>query len=165
MAQRQRNTRMITRVLYRLKHRYGGDVSFVRDSETLDLETGTKTVTKATWDTKHVILLPNVMKEKFVYDLTYIASNKNFTYGGVFDTSRRRLILDLKDAGTYVPQNRDYLTFEGDRWNVVEVHFFEFGTGYLIIGQRVKGAPARNVFNRSARGRTIFSDAVALEVL
>ena len=156
----KRNTRFISNVLYRLKRRYGGSVTFHRDLEELDTRTGKKTVTKTVWDFKWAILLPNVLVSKFVYDLTYIASNKNFAYGGIFDTSKRRLILDSKDLGTYVPRLDDYFTFDNKRWNVTEIHDFEFNTGKLIVGQLVVGAPVREIHNESARTRCIFSDSV-----
>lgn len=164
MTTPQRNTRFIWRVLYTLKKRYGGAVTFVRDTESLNTRTGKKTVTKTTKDVRRAIILPNTQVQKFVYDLSYIANAKNFTYGAIFDTSTRKLILDSRDLGTYVPQQRDYFTFENDRWNVIEVHKFEFNTGYLVVGQRVEGASVRDVHNESARVRCIFSQSVA-EVL
>jgi hypothetical protein len=95
-----------------------------------------------------------------VYDLTYIAANKNFTYGGIFDTGKRRLILDSKDIGSYEPRIGDYFTYTNKRWNVTEVHAFEYNTGYTIVGQFVDGAPVREIHNESARSRCIFSDTV-----
>jgi len=164
MPNYQRNTRFISNVLYSLKLRYGGNVTFLRDTETLNTRTGKKTVTKETWDFNRVIVLPYMEEQKFVYDLSYIANAKNFTYGAVIDTSRRRLILDAKDAGDYEPRMRDYFTFENARWDVTEVHKFEFETGYIIVGQRVEGAPVRDVRNVSARVRSIFSDSASAEV-
>lgn len=160
MSQSRRNTRFISKVLYRLKRRYGTKVSFIRDSETLNLETGKKSVSKTTWDFKHAIILPNTQSQQFVYDLAYIAGNKNFTEGAVFDSGHRKLILDAKDLGTYTPQQRDYWTYDNERWNIIKVQKFELNTGYVITGQRVEGSPVRDVHNERARNRCIFSDSM-----
>lgn len=160
MVQPQKNTRFIAKVLYRLKRRYGAKVTFVRDTETLNTKTGKKTVSKATWDFRFAIILPNAHSQKFVYDLSYIAGNKNFTMGAILDTGHRKLILDAKDAGTYEPQLRDYFTYDNERWVVTNVQTFELNTGYMITGQRTEGSPVRDVHNERARTRCIFSDIV-----
>jgi hypothetical protein len=145
--------------MYALKRRYGGEVIFHRDEEDLDLRTGKKTVDKVTQRVKRAIILPNTQLQKFVYDLSFIATNKNFTMGGVFDTGKRRIIVDARDLGTYVPENRDYFTFENRRWNVIEASEFEFGVGYIVVGQEVKGAPVREWREERARNRCIFTDS------
>lgn len=154
---------MFSNVLYQLKRRYGTRVTFHRDNETLDTELGTKIVIKQTWEIKYAILMPTTQQQKFVYDLSYIAGNRNFTMGAIFDASFRKLILDSKDLGSYIPQQRDYFTFEGKRWNLFEIHKFELGAGYMVIGQQIDGALPRETHNKNTRNRAIFSDS--LEVL
>lgn len=160
MSQPQKNTRFISKVLYRLKRRYGAKVSFHRDSETLTLKTGKKTASKQTWDFKWVIILPYSQSQQFIYDLAYIAGNKNFTEGAVFDAGNRKLILDSKDLGTYIPQLRDYFTYENERWDVIGVQKFELNTGYVVTGWKTEGSPVRDVHNERARSRCIFSGSV-----
>jgi hypothetical protein len=165
MTQSQRRTRFVRHILYSLKRRYGAEVAFFRDSEAKDLRTGKKTVTKAIVAVKRAIVLPNTGLPKFVYDLSYIATNKNFTMGGVFDTAKRRLILDSRDIGSYVPANRDYFTYENRRWNIIETQEFEIGVGWMIVGQEVQGAPVREWHEERARNRCIFTDEAESEVL
>lgn len=164
MSHPKRNTRFIRRILYSLKKRYGGHVTFHRDSEQLDLKTGKKIVTKEIFQISKAIILPNDIQQKFVYDLSFIANNKEFTTGGIFDTGPRRVILDSKDLNGYVPQDRDYFTFDGVRYNVVRFSRFEFNTGYIITGQEVQGAPVHEVHSVTPNSRCIFSDSVS-EVL
>lgn len=162
----QRNTTFIRRVLYRLKRRFGAAITIIRDTETLDPRTGKKVVTKQTWEVKRAILLPNTQLPKFAYDLAYIANAKNFTYGAIFNTSDRRVILDSKEVpDTYEPQQEDYFTFENRRWNIVQIGEFEYNTGYFLVGQRVEGAPVRDVHNANARNRSIFSQSVEEEIV
>jgi hypothetical protein len=161
MTHPQRNTRFIRRALYGLKRRYGGSVTFHRVSEALDHKTGKKTVSKQVWEFKKTIVLPSDVQPKFVYDLSYIANNKEFTTGGIFDTGPRRVILDSRDLGDYVPQNRDYFTFDGKRYEIVRFQGFEFNTGYIVIGQEVQGAPVNEVHEGIVRHRCLFSDSAS----
>jgi len=158
----KRRTRFINNTIYSLKRRYGGKVTFHRDSETLNTETGKKVVVKQVWKFKKAIVLPYDQSQRFSYDLSYIASNKNFTYGAIFDTSMRRVILDSRDTGEYEPQQRDYFTMDNRRWDVIDVRKFEFDTGYMVTGQEVTGAPTREVHEEKARNRAIFSQEVSL---
>lgn len=161
MSHPKRNTRFMRRTLYSMKRRYGGFVTFHRDTEVLDFENGTKTVTKQVWDIQRAIVLPSDVQPKFVYDLSFIANNKEFTMGGIFDAGPRRLILDTKDLGDYVPQNRDYFTFDGERYEIVRFQRFEYNTGYIVIGSRVQGAPVRGVHTGVVRQRCLFSDSAS----
>lgn len=158
MSTPKRNTRFIRRALYGLKRRYGGKVTFHRDAEAKNLQTGKKTVTKSVWVIDQAIVLPSDVQPKFVYDLSYIANNKEFTMGGIFDTGPRRVILDSRDLGTYAPKDRDYFTFDGSRYEIVRVFRFEYNTGYIIVGQEVQGAPVNEVHLGIVRQRCIFSD-------
>lgn len=161
MSHPKRNTRFIRRILYQLKRRYGGSVTFHRPSEDLDLKTGKKTTTKQVWTVQKTIVLPSDVQPKFVYDLSYIANNKEFTMGGVFDTGPRRVILDSRDLGTYVPQARDYFTFDGTRYEIVRLQRFEFNTGWILVGQEVQGAPVNEVHKGIVHQRCLFSDSAS----
>ena len=156
----KRATVFIKRLLYNLERRMGGRVSFHRDVETLNTRTGKKTVAKTVWQDNKVVVLPSELKTKFVFDLSFIAANKNFTYGGDFDTSKRRLILSAREAGDYVPQNQDYFVFEGKRWELDEIQTFEYNTGYLLVGSEVKGAPVQQQVSMSVLQYGLFSDEV-----
>lgn len=159
MSHPQRNTRFIRRTLYGLKRRYGGSVTFHRvEDENLDLKTGKKNVDKSVWVVKRAIVLPSDVQPKFVYDLSFIANNKEFTTGGIFDTGPRRLILDSRDLGDYEPRMRDYFTFDGSRYEVVRASRFEFNTGWIIVGQEVQGAVVSEVHPEVVNQRCIFSD-------
>lgn len=160
MTQLQRRTRFVRNIIYALKRRYGMKITFFRDDEDLDLRTGKKTVDKLVVPVNRAIVLPNKSVPKFVYDLSFIATNKNFTMGGVFDAGKRRIILDSRDlTNGYIPRNRDYFAFENRRWDVIEVSEFEFNTGYLVVGQEVTGAPVREWHEERARNRCIFTDS------
>lgn len=159
----KRATMFMRRLLYNLQRRMGGRVDFYRDVEALNTRTGKKTVAKTVWDRRLVVVLPSELKTKFVFDLSFIAANKNFTYGGNFDTTKRRLILGTREADGYVPQNDDYFVFENKRWQVSEVQTYEYDTGFLIVGTEVKGAPILQSVSTSVLQYSLFSDEVEVE--
>jgi len=125
--------RFISQVLYRLKRRYGEPVTiYYRISSTTNLETGVKSVIADSVDVARVIVLPSKIHREFVYDLTFIATNKNFTYGGHFDTTERQLIFDRKDLADFEIKVGMYLRFAGHRYDVKQVEEFEERTGYFV---------------------------------
>jgi len=153
-------TVFIRRILYNFERRMGGRVSFHRDNEILDTRTGKKETNKTVWQNVLVIVLPTTLVPKFVFDLSFIASNKNFTYGGEFDASKKRVFFRPERASGYVPQDRDYFVFDGKRWNVTEVQTYEYDTGYLITGTEVKGAPISQHVSQQTLQYALFSDSV-----
>lgn len=92
--------RFLRSTIYKLKRRFGSSVTFKRidESETPDYTTGviedqyieSKTV-------RNVIFLPFALSRNFSYDLSYIAANKNFTYGGFYDTEISTIVCDKRD--------------------------------------------------------------------
>ena len=71
---------------------------------------------------RKVIVLPAREQREFSYDLAYIAANKNFTYGGAFDTAARRFLIDRDKLpkGLIIEKN-DHIVYEGRRWDIKEV--------------------------------------------
>jgi len=137
----------IMTLIYQLKREYGGPVTIQRrTANTVDLETGKKTQTKDAVHISRVIILPTRLIRKFDYDLTYIASNKNFTYGGFYDTDHREFIFDARDLPNGFAFNLDdALIFKHIRYELKEVSIFEFDAAYTVIAKRIKDAPAEAV--------------------
>lgn len=114
-------------VIYSLKRQFGVrlDLYALVKSE-VDYETGRKNVEKKCYTILRGILLPRDISRKFNYDLSYIAANKNFTYGGVIDYSRRTIIIDMRDypAG-YKASPGDYAVISHTRYNIEKVEQFD----------------------------------------
>lgn len=159
---RKRTTTFIDKVLYSLLKRKGERVTFVRHTESLNYETGKKATVNTPFEVRQAILLPDNLDRRFVYDLAYIATNKNFTYGALFDTSNRKIIVRTKDLNGYIPEISDYMLFEATRWDIVQIIRFEANVGYLMIGQRVDGAFLGGVYPAKARDRVVFSDSTSV---
>lgn len=143
MIQSQRKqTRFIQRILYSLKRGYGFPLTLHKVSEeTYDTETGKRIATIQVCKIKRAIILPSVLQAKFEFDLAYIAANRNFTYGGTYDTSLKKVIIDARDLSNFKIELEDYFIFEGRRWQVSQINEFEFKTAFFIVGKEVKGTP------------------------
>ena len=92
------NLRQISLILYRLKRSYGIPAKIRKImSDTTDLKTGSVGRAYYTINIARMIVLPEKAIPSFVYDIAYLAANKNFTYGGIFGSSTRLVIVDTKD--------------------------------------------------------------------
>lgn len=137
--------------IYRLKREYGGAVTIQRRTlNTVDLCTGVKTQDRDAIHIRRAIILPSRLIRKFDYDLTYIASNKNFTYGGFYDTDYREFIFDARDLPAGFAFNLDdALIFNHIRYELKEISAFEFGHAFTMIAKRVKDASAEAVTEKT----------------
>jgi hypothetical protein len=134
----------IRKVLYRLKRRYGSPVDVVWTlSSTVNRETGLKDLVHNFVRVQRMIVLPALIHREFFYDLTFIASNKNFTYGGHIDTTQRRFIVDSRDLPVDFEINPDkWFVYDGVRYNVKSAERFEENHGWLVVAKEDKAADA-----------------------
>ena len=156
----------IANVIYQLKREYGGAVSIQRrTANTLNLETGKKTQTKDAIHVPLAIVLPTRLIRKFDYDLTYIASNKSFTYGGFYDADFREFIFDAKDLPAGFAFNLDdALIYKHVRWELKELSAFEDNTAFTIIAKRVKDEPADAVTEKTLYHELELADEAVAEL-
>jgi hypothetical protein len=155
---RRKTTRHIQKVLYALKKEYGFGVTFYNiDSENVDYKIGTRASNTEYLLVKKTIILPRNLTTKFEFDLTYIAAGKNMTYGGLYQTGIRKLIVDRRDVGDFEIRVDGYFTWEGKRYQIAEVEDFELNTGWLIVGRVVEGAVRNMIVDLKAESPLTFS--------
>ena len=120
---RDNRLRQIKLVIYALKRAFGAKIQVYRvTSETHNVRTGVIDRIYSKQTIRRAVVLPNNITRDFVYDLSFIAANKNFTYGGLFDPEQRNMILDAKDVSNgFVPNNNDYVIYNNERWLVAKV--------------------------------------------
>lgn len=88
----------IRRLFYNLSRRYGEDITItIPQSVTPNYQTGAVEKIVKEYFISNVPILPADMIRDFVYDLSFIASNKNFTYGGIFNKGERLILLDINE--------------------------------------------------------------------
>lgn len=160
MANR-RQTRFIKQVLYQLKKEFGFEITIHRVvSETKDLENGTIEPVIITQRVRRAIMLPDDSQRKFEYDLAFIAAAKNFTYGGFYDTSIRRVIIDVADLRGFEVAIDDYFIWNEKRWNISRIDWFELQTGIVLYAKMVEGTVRYQVSTLSLESTVTFSDEV-----
>jgi hypothetical protein len=90
--------REIKKIIYSLKREWGTPVDIRRETVTLNVDTGNNVITPVlSCSIRRGIILPRAIQTDFVYDLSFIAANKNFTYGGNFEVDNQDLLLDGRD--------------------------------------------------------------------
>lgn len=143
---RRKQTRFIRTLLYTLKKGYGFPITLHKvTDESLNMQTGKRTPTIVTQKVDKAIILPATAQLKFEYDRAYTAANSAFTYGALFDTALRQVIIDAQDVIDFEIETDDYFIWDNERWQVSKVMDMEFGTGYTIIARMVEGSPRHMV--------------------
>jgi len=141
--------RQIRIIIYRLKRNYGLPAILRRPTQNdYNIQTGETTRTYESITIKRMILLPRRNISDFVYDLSFIAANKNFTYGGYFDTNERWAIIDVKDLPTeYRPPDNTLevttefnVVIESRQYDVNEIILAEHFQGYLLRIREIVGS-------------------------
>ena len=159
---RQQQTRFIRKALYSLKRQYGFEITLHKKlSEVLNFEDGTTTHIVQTQKIRRAIILPDAQQRKFEYDLAFIAAAKNFTYGGFYDTSLRRIIIDRQDVGDFKIELGDYFIWDEGRWEIAKVGEYELQTGYLLHARLVEGVTRYQVTEVSLESNLTFSHEVS----
>lgn len=127
--------RHIRRTLYNFKKLWPTPIQIhnVLDLAKTDYITGVVTRRTTTTTIRKAVELPRQELRKFVYDLSYIASSKNFTYGGLFDQATRVIIIDARDLPKLFEIKIDgTVTIEGERMQINTVSELPHRTGYLV---------------------------------
>lgn len=122
-----RQVRQMRQLLYPLKRERGESVQIHQiATNDLNITSGAITKTYQTYKVKKAIVLPVSIARTFVYDLAYIAANKNFTGGGLFDKMYTTVIIELSDLpiGIVISLN-DYCSISGVTYKVAAVDIFE----------------------------------------
>ena len=124
---KQNVLRQITQIVYRLKRNFGGRVVIVQTGEyTSNLKTGKSTQATAMIEVQRAPILPAKQRRDFDYDLSFIAANKNFTYGGFFDKVDTIVIIDNHDLvdQSHKPaklSNNDKVLIDGFEYEIVDI--------------------------------------------
>ena len=138
----QNGLRQIELVIYRLKRQFGISIQIKEEAtQTQNLETGEITRTFISDTIRRAVVLPTRLMRDFIYDLSFIAANKNFTYGGHFDVNTRIVIFDKKDLDNISEISNDTLIIISNRrYMVKEVAETADSKSYLLIVTELKAS-------------------------
>ena len=140
--------RQIQQVLYMLKRQYGGTVSVYRlnDAET-DVRTGRKRIDKDVFVVRRAVVLPVKISREVVKSISQISAGKTPVHGGSFDSGLRQFIIDARDMPEgFEFTNDDWLVYNGRRYETKEIHEFEFGAAWIIVGKELMGRVPEQVY-------------------
>lgn len=136
------NVKFIRDALYQMKKDYGVAVKYgFLEKSSVDMDTGKVTVTKKVYLIRKAILFPTKLQRKFVQDIAYLAANKNFTYGALFDEKTTIFVIDARDLPRGLQLNMDHFLFMGhQRFVIKQAEILEHNCGWLITAQTHEGA-------------------------
>lgn len=113
--------REVQKIIYTLKRNFGllMYIQYASADDVYNLQTGEITRTITDIKIRRGILLPENTIRKFLYDLSFIAANKNFTYGGFFERGTRVVLIDVKDLPSgFTIKNSMYVNFHNRRYEI-----------------------------------------------
>lgn len=146
----------IRNTIYALKMNYGFpiDLYVFKDSQ-VNLDTGQKTVTKLKYHIRRAIILPTNIGRSFTYDLSFIAANKNFTYGGNFDKTVKDFVLDTRDFPKGLKlQLEDFIIYNNTRYDFKKFEEFDHKQAVIIRTERVEGEAPQQILDLQASNTT-----------
>jgi len=134
------NYRQLRVLLYRLKRIWGQPVTVRRpNANTHNVQTGVITRAYDEYEVKRAIVMPVTEARKFKYGLTFIAANKNFSYGAYYDQQSRFIIIEKLDLAI-VPNADDNIQFRSKTYQIVEVIEYEDDRAFYLLVRRVTSA-------------------------
>lgn len=139
----------VKNTLYDLKKQYGRPIALYKTTTTNDLQTGKRTVTRIKYPIRKGILLPESYITTKIYSLSYIAANKNFTYGALFNRKVKIILIDQSDIRGIRIEPEDYIVLDNRRYDIKNIEDLEFNTGYIIIGEQIEGVTVGAIHNIS----------------
>lgn len=130
-------------ILYKFTRKYGTIGTLIIATPTsLNEETGAQTISETSYSFK-IIVMPSRVWRSFVQTLAFIASNKNFTYGGNFDTSQRQIVVDRRLMPTVNPASimNSRMTINSRNYIIEEFHEYENeGFNFLTVKEIIDGS-------------------------
>lgn len=137
----------IRQILYAFKQQYGaGPVSFYRvTSSATNLDTGVKTVSKDVKVVRRVTVLPARVYRNLISTISKISADKPFVYGGTFDSRKRAILIDRRDAQNLEVAVDDWFVYEGKKYEIK--HYDEVTReAYVVLGEQVEGDEPEQIY-------------------
>jgi len=156
----------LKRNLYRLKRVLGVSVDIYEViGNTCDYETGDMSREYNIWTVKKAIFLPEDIDRKKSYDLTFLAANKNFQMGGLYEVGMRRMILDRADLPTNFEMRLHYHIIYGtNRYEIVEMQDFEEDRCYVLTLRDTKARRPEQVVTSTVNQQLTSTDTYEGEI-
>ena len=130
----------IRRVLYALKHQYGGTiVVYQNGAVTTDTKTGETTRTKTATRIQRAVVLPETISREVKQSISLISANKQMVTGGGYEAGKRLFIIERRDCPNLVLKQSDWLVYYGRKYAIENFEEYEFDAAYIIHGKELVG--------------------------
>lgn len=154
--------RFIRNTIYALKRDYGSKATLYVESTSVNISTGVKTKTQTPYVIKKAIVLPTDWHRKFAYDLSFVAANKNFTYGGFFDVATKTILVDVKDLPTgFVIELKHKFIVGTDRFSLSSVSLIDDQGIWVLTGKAIKGENLGQVITVNVDDTVVSTEATS----
>lgn len=134
--------KFVQRVIRSIKKQYGQPITLknVKTKGTIDWTSGNVSNRDTeTLDIKLAAILPTQEQSKFNFDLSYVAANKNFVYGGFYDQSQRDILIDLNDVGDFTIDNNTIVIFNSLEYQIKIIRNYEESRSVHLTVTRTRG--------------------------
>lgn len=133
--------RQLRRAIYALKRQYGQPIVLRRTTgDSTNASTGIQSDTVVEASVRYAVVLPAKMVRAFSYDLSFIAANKNFTYGGLYDHQQRIVLVSKRDVPSDFPIDINMsIVFKNLLYKVKDYQDFEDGEILALTIDGLKG--------------------------
>ena len=131
------NYHEVTKAIYNLKRTLSKTVVVQKILETTrDTKTGSRTRAMLNHRVRRAVVGDTSILKKFIYDLAYIATNKNFTTGALFDQYDTLFIIDGKDLPKGLSIDHDSrLVLESQLYEIKSFTMTPDKNSYVIHGR------------------------------
>lgn len=120
--------------LYTLKRAFGRSATVYKLlTDNYNTNTGAITKNYQSQSLTNFIVFPNDLKRKFAYSISYLAADKNFTYGGMYDVNTREAILDKRDLTLFTLDTSCYFLMDNKKFNIEVLETLEDNLGYYLV--------------------------------
>lgn len=144
------NTLFIRDLLYSLKQDYGKRMNLYipQPAVVQDLSRGTQNVSYLVFAIDQVVILPQLVQNRFVHDVAFLAAGRNFAYGGLFQEGVADVFIDGDDLPPkIVIDTACHIIYDHVRYDMMTVSPLESASGWIIKMKKVNTLPAREIVN------------------
>jgi hypothetical protein len=118
--------------LYGLERKYGVPADLYKVSVGVpNIETGDRGITTTKYHIPKMITHTATIHPKFDYDISYLAANKNFTYGGIY-APNDRIVVFRNTWGLAEITMKDWVIYGDKRYGMVRIVALDFQLGWIL---------------------------------
>lgn len=141
--------------LYALERKWGVPADLYHlNSSTPNYETGKSVVDRTKIHLPKLITHQVDSLHKFEYDLSFLAANKNFTYGGFYAPGDRIAVICAQRIPSEVKiELHDYIVLSGIRYNLQRIQRLDFHAGWILHLRNTPGEKPFQVIERAVWSR------------